>query len=129
MYIKPTEALVPSFCNDLTITLILLLLQQVSVRSRALAPSLFLSPRQPGGRGVCGGWLRLGAKKFPVEPLRVIARDKHDALFKDDELEENFVRGSGPGGQSINKSRNRVQLTHLPTGISVSCQDFRLVYD
>ena len=32
------------------------------------------------------------------------------------DLDEKFVRGSGPGGQSVNKSRNKVQLTHKPTG-------------
>lgn len=50
---------------------------------------------------------------------------KQQITLIDEELDEKFVRGSGPGGQSINKTRNRVQLTHLPTGISVSCQDFR----
>ena len=32
------------------------------------------------------------------------------------ELEERFVRGSGPGGQSVNKTANCVALKHLPTG-------------
>lgn len=32
------------------------------------------------------------------------------------DLEEQFVRGSGPGGQSVNKTSNCVVLTHLPTG-------------
>ena len=32
------------------------------------------------------------------------------------ELEERFVRGSGPGGQSVNKTANCVSLKHLPTG-------------
>ncbi|CAM9179877.1 unnamed protein product [Laminaria digitata] len=43
----------------------------------------------------------------------------------DGDIEERFVKGSGPGGQKINKVRNCVQLTHRPTGISVSCQDSR----
>ncbi|CAN0588757.1 unnamed protein product, partial [Ectocarpus sp. 12 AP-2014] len=34
-------------------------------------------------------------------------------------------QGSGPGGQKINKVRNCVQLTHVPSGVSVSCQDSR----
>ncbi len=34
-------------------------------------------------------------------------------------------QGSGPGGQKINKVRNCVQLTHIPSGVSVSCQDSR----
>lgn len=32
------------------------------------------------------------------------------------ELEEQFVRGSGPGGQAVNKTANCVVLTHTPTG-------------
>ena len=35
------------------------------------------------------------------------------------ELEERFIRGSGPGGQKINKTSNCVMLKHLPTGIVV----------
>lgn len=41
------------------------------------------------------------------------------------DLIEKFIRGSGPGGQSINKTRNNVQLTHVPTGIRVECQETR----
>lgn len=37
----------------------------------------------------------------------------------EDELEEQFVKGSGPGGQSVNKTSNCVVLKHLPTGIVV----------
>lgn len=37
------------------------------------------------------------------------------------ELEEQFVRGSGPGGQSVNKTANCVVLTHLPTGAAIKC--------
>lgn len=32
------------------------------------------------------------------------------------DLEEQFVRGSGPGGQATNKTSNAVVLKHLPTG-------------
>jgi len=41
------------------------------------------------------------------------------------DIEESFVRGSGPGGQSINKTRNNVQLLHKPSGIRVTCQETR----
>jgi len=41
------------------------------------------------------------------------------------ELEENFLKGSGPGGQKINKTSSAVQLKHLPTGIVVKCQETR----
>ena len=37
------------------------------------------------------------------------------------DLEEKFVRGSGKGGQKINKTNNCVYLTHVPTGIVVRC--------
>lgn len=45
--------------------------------------------------------------------------------LQEEDLEESFVRGSGPGGQSINKTENNVQLLHKPTGIRVSCQETR----
>jgi len=45
--------------------------------------------------------------------------------LNEDDLEESFVRGSGPGGQSINKTENNVQLLHKPSGIRVTCQETR----
>jgi len=50
---------------------------------------------------------------------------KTKITLTESELDEKFVRGSGNGGQKINTTSNRVQLTHLPTKISVSCQDAR----
>lgn len=43
----------------------------------------------------------------------------------DDEIIETFLKGSGPGGQKINKTSSAVQLKHLPTGIVVKCQETR----
>lgn len=40
-------------------------------------------------------------------------------VLSEDELEEQFVRGSGPGGQATNKTSNCVVLRHIPTGIVV----------
>jgi len=37
-------------------------------------------------------------------------------------VEEAFVRGSGPGGQKINKTSSTVWLRHRPTGVEVRCQ-------
>ena len=39
-----------------------------------------------------------------------------------DEVDERFVRGTGPGGQKINKTSSTVWLRHRPTGIEVRCQ-------
>ncbi|KAI1193795.1 RF-1 domain-containing protein [Nemania serpens] len=41
------------------------------------------------------------------------------------EIEEAFLKGSGPGGQKINKTNSAVQLKHLPTGIVIKCQATR----
>ncbi|VDL59106.1 unnamed protein product [Hymenolepis diminuta] len=45
--------------------------------------------------------------------------------LKDGDLEETFIHGWGPGGQAINKTANCVRLKHIPTGITVKCQDGR----
>ncbi len=41
------------------------------------------------------------------------------------DLIEKFIRGSGPGGQKINKTSVVVYLKHIPTGIEVKCQASR----
>lgn len=40
-------------------------------------------------------------------------------VLNEDDLEEQFVRGSGPGGQATNKTSNCVVLKHIPSGIVV----------
>jgi protein subunit release factor B len=40
--------------------------------------------------------------------------------LKEEELDERFVRGSGPGGQAVNKTNNCVLLIHKPTGTVIS---------
>ena len=47
------------------------------------------------------------------------------AELADADIEESFVRGSGSGGQKINKTSSCVQLKHLPTGTIVRCQEMR----
>jgi protein subunit release factor B len=44
---------------------------------------------------------------------------------REHDIEETFVRGSGPGGQHVNKTSTCVVLVHRPSGISVRCQASR----
>lgn len=42
--------------------------------------------------------------------------------LREEDLVESFIRGSGSGGQKVNKTSSCVQLLHRPTGIEVKCQ-------
>ncbi|KAL8855181.1 MAG: hypothetical protein Q9221_000087 [Calogaya cf. arnoldii] len=46
-------------------------------------------------------------------------------VIPEDDIEESFLKGSGPGGQKINKTSSAVQLKHLPTGMVVKSQATR----
>jgi hypothetical protein len=97
--------------------------QALAVSSLHTAP-----PRPPGARqqpapeegedGARAGRARRPERLGRLPPPRV-------QLWKEEELEEQFQRGSGPGGQKINKTACAVILRHFPSGIQVRCQKSR----
>ncbi|MEE9368228.1 MAG: peptide chain release factor-like protein [Pontiella sp.] len=57
-------------------------------------------------------WEKLNAR---MESLKILESD----------LAEHFIRGSGSGGQKINKTSSCVQMSHAPSGIEIRCQKTR----
>ena len=64
---------------------------------------------------------------FPVSPAKqeALLREMEKYGMRENDLDEKFIRGSGAGGQKINKTSSCVQLIHLPTGTEVRCQASR----
>ena len=59
------------------------------------------------------------------ETIAKIAALMAEADVYEEDLEESFILGGGPGGQKTNKTSNVVRLSHEPSGLMVRCGETR----
>jgi protein subunit release factor B len=66
----------------------------------------------------------MNVNKFGVriEKEEKLSKRMGELGIREDDIEETFIRSSGPGGQSVNKASTCVQIKHIPTGIVVRSQ-------
>lgn len=57
-----------------------------------------------------------------AEKEKALIQRMQELSVSEKDIEESFIRSSGPGGQKVNKTSSCVHLLHIPTGVSVKCQ-------
>ena len=59
------------------------------------------------------------------EKIEAIRKRMAEASVYEDDLEESFIMGGGPGGQKTNKTSSVVRLSHGPSGVAVKVGESR----